>query len=99
MHLFLLTDSESTGQLQADLQPGSHLNSGVRYQLVSPESRKHLSSSLIGSFEMGSLIKMRGALTQHMDGAKKHHGSVAFLPQPLHQHITNSLDQSHAPLK
>lgn len=92
MHLFLLTDSESTGQIQADLQPGSHLFSWVRYQFVSPESRKHLSNSLIGSFETGSLIKMRGALTRHMDGEEKHRGSAAFLPQPFHQHITNSLD-------
>ena len=99
MHLFLLTDSESTGQIQADLRPGSHLYSWVRYQLVSPKSRKHLSSSLIGSFETGSLIKIRVVLTWHLDGEEKYLGSAAFLPQPLHQHITNSLDQSHAPLK
>ena len=68
---------------------------------VPPESRKHLSSSLIGSLETGSLIKMRGALTRHMDGEKKPHGPATLLPQPLHQHITSSPahNQSHAPEK
>lgn len=38
---------------------------------VSPNSREHLSGSLIGSFETRSLIKMRIALAPPLEGEEK----------------------------